>query len=202
MSTVEKKTEPITITSTVNALLQQLRDSYTAAVAKLESERDALEQESAAIQAAANELKLLLPAKARQAERDADAALLSGKPAEAQAKRDEQQQAESAPAKMLQRCRAIDVRIGQIEAEKEAQARRCFAEWYPRLRAALVAEQTAMCDALDSSWTGIVRFAGAHRIDGIGGVIKASMENDLTARDQGVERPLYGRLVSWFGGRR
>jgi hypothetical protein len=143
-----------------------------------------------------------LPAKAREAERAADVLLLAGKPAEAQAKRKEQQQAERAPAEMEQRCRAIVVRCDQIEAAREAIARRCFAEWYPKLRAALVAEQQTLCDALDSSWTGIVRFAGAHRIDGIGGVIKASMENDLTARDQGVERPLYGRLVSWFGGRR
>ena len=55
------------------------------ATAKLESERDKLEEESQGIQAAANELKLLLPAKAREAERAADVLLLAGKPAEAQA---------------------------------------------------------------------------------------------------------------------
>jgi hypothetical protein len=192
--------EPITVT--VDSLLQQLRETYAAATSKLDGERTALEEESRAIQTAAYELRLLLPAKARTAERDADALLLAGKPKEAQAKREEQRQAEAAPAKMEERRGTISARIGQIEAEKEAQARRCFAEWYPRLRAALVAEQAAMCDALDSAWVGIQRFAGAHGIDGIGGVIKASMENDLTARDRGAERTLCGRLVDWFGGRR
>jgi hypothetical protein len=127
--------------------------------------------------------------------------LLQGKSQEAAAKIKEQKQAERAPAEMEQRRHAIAVRCGQIEAAKEAIARRCFAEWYPRLRAALVAEQSAMCDALDAAWTGIVRFSGETGTGGIGGVITASMENDLTARDRGEEKPLYRRLVSWFGGR-
>jgi hypothetical protein len=59
-----------------------------------------------------------------------------------------------------------------------------------------------MCDALDAAWTGIVRYAGETGTGGIGGIIKANLENDMTARDHGEEKPLYGRLVSWFGGRR
>jgi len=192
--------EPITVT--VDSLLQQLRDSYAAATSKLDGERTALEEESQAIQTAAYELRLLLPAKARTAERDADALLLAGKPKEAQAKREEQRQAEAAPAKMEERRRTISARIGQIEAEKEAQARRCFAEWYPRLRAALVAEQLSMCDALDASWVGICRYAGDRGLAGQpGGILTAGLENDLTARDRGPERAIYGRLVDWFGGR-
>jgi hypothetical protein len=192
--------EPITVT--VDSLLQQLRDSYAAATSKLDGERTALEEESQAIQTAAYELRLLLPAKARTAERDADALLLAGKPKEAQAKREEQRQAEAAPAKMEERRGTISARIGQIEAEKEAQARRCFAEWYPRLRAALVAEQLSMCDALDASWVGICRYAGDRGLAGQpGGILTAGLENDLTARDRGPERAIYGRLVDWFGGR-
>jgi len=191
------------ITVTVDSLLQQLHTTLAGAVAKLEAERAELEEESQGIQAAANELKLLLPAKGREAERAADVLLLQGKSQEAAAKIKEQQQAERAPAEMEQRCRTIVVRCGQIEAEKEAIARRCFAEWYPRLRAALVAEQAAMCDALDSAWVGIQRFAGAHGIAGQpGGILTAGLENDLTARDRGAERTLCGRLVDWFGGRR
>jgi DNA repair exonuclease SbcCD ATPase subunit len=192
---------PITITSTVDSLLQQLHTTLAGAVAKLEAERDKLEEESQGIQAAANELKLLLPAKAREAERAADVLLLQGKSQEAAAKIKEQKQAERAPAEMEQRCRAISARIGEIASEKEAIARRCFSEWYPRLRAALILEQTALVDALDAAWTGIVRFSGETGTGGIGGILKASMENDLTARDQGPERAIYGRLVSWFGGR-
>jgi hypothetical protein len=197
---VKKQAEPIT--STVDRMLLELRTTLAGAVAKLEAERDKLEEESQGIQAAANELKLLLPAKGREAERAADVLLLQGKSQEAAAKIKEQKQAERAPAEMEQRCRAITVRCGQIEAEKEAIARRCFAEWYPRLRAALVAEQTAMVDALDAAWSGICRYAGDHGLAAQpGGIITASMENDMTARDRGPERALYGRLVSWFGGR-
>jgi ABC-type transporter Mla subunit MlaD len=202
MSNVKKQTEPITITSTVNDLLQQLRDSYTAAVAKLESERDVLEQESATIQTAANELRIPLPAQAREAQRQADKLLLAGKPEEAAAKYALQRQAESAPGKLEQRCRAISARIGEIASEKEAIARRVYDQWYPGLHATLVAEQTAMCDALDSAWVGIQRYAGETGTGGIGGIIKANSENDLTARDHGEEKPIYGRLVDWFGGRR
>ena len=198
----KKQTEPITITSTVDALLQQLRDSYTTATAKLASERAKLEEESAAIQAASQELRLLLPAKARETERAADVLLLAGEPEAAQAKREEQQSAERAPAKLEQRRRAIAVQCDQIEAAREAIARRVFADWFPELRGALVAEQLALVDALDAAWTGIVRFSGETGTGGIGGILKASMENDLTARDQGPERAIYGRLVSWFGGRR
>jgi len=43
MSNVKKQTEPTTINSTVDALLRDLRTTLSAAVAKLESERDALE---------------------------------------------------------------------------------------------------------------------------------------------------------------
>ena len=201
MSNVKKQTEPTTINSTVDALLQQLRDSYTAAVAKLEAERDALEQESQGIQAAANKLRIPLPAQAREAQRQADKLLLQGKPEAAAAKYALQRQAESAPAVMEQRCRAITVRCGQIAASEEAIARRVYDQWYPGLHATLVAEQTAMCDALDSAWVGIQRYAGETGIGGIGGIIKANSENDLTARDHGEEKPIYGRLVDWFGGR-
>jgi hypothetical protein len=189
------------ITEIVTTKLQELRTTFAAATLALDTERDKLEEESQGILKQANKLRLPLPAQAREAQRQADKLLLAGKPEEAAAKYALQRQAESAPGKLEQRCRTIAARIDQIASEKEAIARRCFAEWYPRLRAALVAEQSAMCDALDAAWTGIVRFSGETGTGGIGGILKASMENDLTARDQGPERAIYGRLVSWFGGR-
>ena len=88
--------EPITVT--VDSLLRELRTTYAEAVSGLNVERVNLENESQGILKAADELKLLLPAKAREAERAADALLLAGKHEAAQAKRDEQQQAEAAPA--------------------------------------------------------------------------------------------------------
>jgi hypothetical protein len=190
------------ITEIVTTKLQELRTTFAAATLALDTERDKLEEESSEIRAASNELKLLLPAKAREAERAADVLLLQGKSQEAAAKIKEQKQAERAPAEMEQRCRAISARIGEIASEKEAIARRVFAEWYPKLRASLVAEQLAMCDALDASWVGICRYAGDHGLAAQpGGIITAGLENDLTARDRGPERAIYGRLVAWFGGR-
>jgi hypothetical protein len=168
----------------------------------LASERAELEAESQGILETANDLKQKLPAAAREAERQADKLLLAGKPEEAAAKYEKQKQAESAPGKLEDRRRAIVVRCDQIEAAREAIARRCFAEWYPKLRAALVAEQLAMCDALDAAWASIVRFSGETGTGGVGGILKASMENDLTARDHGEEKPIFQRLVEWFGGRR
>jgi hypothetical protein len=200
MNHVKDQTEPIT--STVDRMLQELNTTLSKAVAKLESDRDALEQESAEILTAANELKLLLPAKAREAEREADRLLLAGKPEEATAKIQEQKSAERAPEEMERRRYAITARLGEIASEERTIAVRVFQEWYPRLRAALVAEQLTMCNALDSAWGGIVRFSGETGTGGIGGIVKASMENDLSARDQGPERAIYERLVSWFGGGR
>jgi erythromycin esterase-like protein len=190
------------ITEIVTTKLQELRTTFAAATLALDTERDKLEEESSEIRAASNELKLLLPAKAREAERAADVLLLAGKPAEAQAKRKEQQSAERAPAEMEQRCRAITVRCGQIEAEKEAIARRVFAEWYPKLRAALVAEQLESVTALDKARDGIARWAGERGLAAQpGGILKALWEDDLTASDRGPERPLFERLRIWFGGR-
>jgi alkanesulfonate monooxygenase SsuD/methylene tetrahydromethanopterin reductase-like flavin-dependent oxidoreductase (luciferase family) len=190
------------ITVTVDSLLQQLHTTLAGAVAKLEAERAELEAESQGILETANDLKQKLPAAAREAQRQADVLLLAGEPEAAAAKYAKQRQAESAPAKLEDRRRTIAVRCGQIAAEEEAIARRVYDQWYPGLHAALVAEQLSMCDALDAAWTGIVRYAGETGTGGIGGIIKANLENDMTARDHGEEKPLYGRLVSWFGGRR
>ena len=201
MSNVKKQTEPITITSTVDRMLLELRTTFAAATLALDTERAKLEAESQGILKQANDLKQKLAAQGREAERQADKLLLAGKPAESAAKYALQRLAESAPGKLEDRRRTIAVRCGQIAAEEEAIARRVYDQWYPGLHATLVAEQTAMCDALDSAWGGIQRYAGETGIGGIGGIIKANSENDLTARDHGEEKPIYGRLVDWFGGR-
>ena len=202
MSNVKKQTEPITITSTVDRMLLELRTTFAAATLALDTERANLEAESQGILKQANDLKQKLAAQGREAERQADKLLLAGKPAESAAKYALQRLAESAPGKLEDRRRTIAVRCGQIAAEEEAIARRVYDQWYPGLHAALVAEQLSMCDALDAAWTGIVRYAGETGTGGIGGIIKANLENDMTARDQGPERAIYGRLVAWFGGRR
>jgi hypothetical protein len=188
------------ITVTVESLLQELRTTYTGAVSTLDKERLDIERESQGIQKAADELRLLLPAKARVAERAADDLLLKGKHEEAEAKRAEQAQSERAPAEMEQRRRAIADRIGEIEAEKLVIARKVFEKWFPGLRAPLVADQLAMVDALDSAWDGIQRWAaetGAHAT--LRPLITENLRKDLVAREHGEEKRLFSRLLDWFG---
>jgi septum formation inhibitor MinC len=190
------------ITVTVDSLLQELRTTYTGAVATLDKERLDLQGESEEIQKAADELRLLLPAKARAAERAADDLLLKGKHEEAQAKRREQQQAEAAPAEMEQRRRAIADRIEAINSEKRDIARSVFREWFPGLRDPLVAEQRELCLALDNAWAGIQGFAqetGAHELQRP--LVTANLRGDLTAREHGPEKTTFLRLLEWFGGR-
>ncbi len=201
MSTQQNKP----ITETVASELQKLHATYVAAVSGLESERAALEQESAAILKAADELKLLLPAKAREAERAADALLLAGKHEEAKAKIAEQQQAEAAPAEMEQRRSAIAVRVVEIDGEKRTIARRVFQEWFPSFREPLVEAQRELCTALDNAWADIQRFAQETETGGLPRpLVTENTRLDLTARERGEEKLLFNRLLFWFdfGGRR
>ncbi|MDR3752855.1 MAG: hypothetical protein P4K93_09355 [Terracidiphilus sp.] len=193
------KTEK-SITEIVASLLVELRAAYTEAVCGLVAERESLEQESAEILKTADELRLMLPARAREAQRVADTLLLSGKYEEAELKRQEQQQAERAPAEMEQRRATIASRIEEIDAEKRKIARRVFEEWFPGLRAALVEEQRTMCEALDNAWEDIQAYA---RETGTGGLpyslVTANTRGDLTAREHGPEKPLFEALQNWFG---
>jgi|GEM_PF-5630143 len=190
------------ITEIVASQLEGLRTAYAKAVSGLNAERVKLESESQGILKAADELRLLLPAKAREAERAADVLLLAGKHEAAQAKRDEQQQAEAAPAEMEQRRQAIAVRIEEIEAEKRDTARRVFKEWFEELRTPLVEEQRTLIAALDNAWAGIQAFAtetGGHQLNHP--LIKSGTRGDLVAREIGPEKTTFLRLLEWFGGR-
>jgi hypothetical protein len=197
--------EPITITVTVNALLLELRATYTAAVAKLEEERADLYKESSEIRAASNgtnDVTKYLAAKAREAERESDRLLLAGEPEQAQAKREEQERAERAPLELETRLSAISAQCDKIFSEEEAVARRAFAEWHLRLRAELLRDQLDSVTALDKARDGIARWAGEHGLAAQpGGILTSGWEDDLTARDRGPERPLFERLRIWFGGR-
>ena len=190
------------ITEIVASQLEELRTTHANAVAGLNAERAALESESQELQTKADQLKRLLAATARRAERDADALLLAGKHEAAQAKRDEQQQAEAAPAEMEQRRATIAGRIEAIDSEKRAIARRVFEGWFPSFRAPLVAEQRELCLALDNAWEGIQRFAQeTGTIEQSRSLITANLRGDLTAREHGEEKTIFMRLLEWFGGR-
>ena len=190
------------IIENVASQLEELRTTHANAVAGLNAERAALESESQELQTKADQLKRLLAATARRAERDADALLLAGKHEAAQAKRDEQQQAEAAPAVMEQRRATIAGRIETIDLEKRETARRVFREWFPGLRVPLVEEQRTLVEALDTAWASIQTFAmetGAHEPQRP--LVTANLRGDLTAREHGEEKTIFMRLLEWFGGR-
>jgi len=98
-------------------LIQRRDERYAAAIEPLDTERDTLEQESTSIQEARVNLELLLPAKAREAQRAADALLVAGNHQEATAKLSEAQDAANAPAAMAARQREISVRLDRPRKE-------------------------------------------------------------------------------------
>jgi hypothetical protein len=188
-----------TLSATVDELLRQLGIAYTEAVSTLDKERLDLEGESQGILKAADELRLLLPAKARVAERAADDLLLKGKHEEAQAKRDEQRQAERAPAEMEERRRAISERVTGIGNEKRTIARRVLAEWFPLFRLVLLAEQRALVDGMDAAWAGMQAFdrdtaAPGERF----ALVTPRFRDDMWARNLGEEKELFERIYDWF----
>jgi hypothetical protein len=113
------------------ALLVERRDgAYKVAVKPLDEEQTQLAEESASIAEAAQNLEALLPAKVREAQRQADALMLDGKEEEAQAKIAEQRAAEAAPAAMDARQCELEARWHEIEDEKEVVARRVAEAWW------------------------------------------------------------------------
>lgn len=142
---------------TLVALIERLVLQYEAEIAPLESERKALEEEYAAIEEAAHNLKAILPAKERVAQRAADALLLEGKREEAAAKLTEAQQAADAPAAMNERQREIAARIDEIDNEKRDIARAIFEKWFaeqvqPVVRAGEHALFIILFDGLEKSF--------------------------------------------------
>jgi septal ring factor EnvC (AmiA/AmiB activator) len=189
--------EPITVT--VDSLIQELYRTYAEAVSGLNVERGTLESESEAIQAKSDELKLLMPAQAREAQRQADVLLLAGKHEEAQTKREAQAKAERAPADLEQRRATIAERIEAIASEKGAIKLRVFAEWFPRFRVPLVKQQQTLCEVLDAALAAIKGFESEPDAKLPRSLITANTPSDLVAREHGPEKPIFLKLREWFG---
>jgi DNA repair exonuclease SbcCD ATPase subunit len=115
---------------TLTGLIARRDSQYADAIAPLDAERDALAQESASIEDAKENLQALLPARARQAQRQADVLLLEGKDREAKAKIAEAREAAGAPGAINDRQAGISARIEAIESEKRAIKTGVFQTWY------------------------------------------------------------------------
>jgi len=179
------------------ALLIERRDrQYAEAIEPLDVERDTLEQESASIGEARVNLERLLPAKAREAARAADALLLAGKREASEAKLAEAAEAANAPEAMKERQREISARCEAIEQEKKAIARRIFESWYPDaqrvIRAAEHGLLVILLDGVEDSMNDYQARTGET-------LIKLFHRTNLTAPERSPEWQAGNR---WYGGGR
>lgn len=118
-----------TLQRAFDILIKRRDETYADAIVPLNAERESLAEEHAAISEAARNLELVLPAKARIAQYEADQLTVSGKSEEAKAKLEEMETARNAPALMRARQQQIADRIDEIVKEKQDAARSIFHEW-------------------------------------------------------------------------
>jgi hypothetical protein len=128
---------------TLTGLIARRDAAYSAAVEPLNAEREALAQESADIEDAKENLQALLPARAREAQRQADALLLAGKTEEAAAKVREAEESANAPQAIGQRQRAISARLEAIAEEKSKIKARCDEAFYSEAQRIVRASERA-----------------------------------------------------------
>jgi hypothetical protein len=192
-----------TLEAAFDLLIERRDRQYAAAIAPLDAEREALEQESASIEEAAHNLELLLPAKARIAQNEADQLTVAGKSEEAKAKLEEMRQAESAPGAMRARQREIANRIEAIEAEKQTAARRIFASWHEDCQAIIRPIEhglfVVLLDGLQKSFYDFQTRTNTAGDGVLNTLFKLGHITDLTA---GERSPEWASGNRWYGGRR
>ena len=179
-------------------LLVDRRDrQYADAIEPLDAERETLEQESTALAEARRNLERLLPAKAREAQRAADALLLAGKHDAAQRKLTETEEAANAPAAMTERQREISTRCEAIDREKSAVARRIFDSWYPDAQHVIrAAEHGLLVTLLNGVEDSMIDYQT--RTGSGGTLVKLFHVENLTAGERSAEWTAGNR---WYGGR-
>ena len=179
-----------------DVLIQRRDRQFAAAVEPLDAEEESLRDESASIQEARTNLEKLLPAKAREAQRAADALLLAGKREASEAKLAEAAEAANAPEAMKERQREISARCEAIEQEKKAIARRIFESWYPDaqrvIRAAEHGLLVILLDGVEDSMNDYQARTGET-------LIKLAHRTNLTADERSPEWQAANR---WYGGGR
>ncbi len=198
-SAVEVMAARITTTcdETFGTLIERRDTQIAAETAPLDSERESLLREHTEITESAHKLEMLLPARARQAQREADALTLAGKPEEAATKLAEMREAEAAPDAMKTRQQAISARIEAIGEEKKAIAKRVFADWYSALQSIIrAAEHALFIDLLDSGVDEMRAYQARH---GLTVLVKDHHIRNLTADERSVKWDSGSR---WYSGRR
>jgi hypothetical protein len=195
-----------TLEAAFDLLIERREAALTAAGAPLDAEKESLRQEYTSIGEAAQSLELLLPAKARIAQSEADQFTVVGKSEEAKAKLEEMRQAENAPEVMRARQREIAARIQALEAEKQSAARTIFeTTWYSEAQSVVrAAERGLFCTLLDGLKASFYEY---QERTGTGGtldrpfsfLVKDLHLQNLTAPERSEEWQAGSR---WYGGGR
>jgi hypothetical protein len=181
------------------ALLECRESEIAAATLSLVAEEAALRQERADIEEASGNLESLLPAQQREAQRQADAALLAGRLEEAEAKRQEYETARRAPEAMQDRQREIAQRLEAIDSEKKIIVKRIFEGWVSDLRRIIGASEHGLfISLLDKAHDELYTFQDRHGLPG-SGLLTAALSTGLTAPEHSPE---WKSGQNWYSGRR
>jgi hypothetical protein len=181
------------------------RDAQLAAeTAALEAEEATLRQESATIAEAAGNLGKIIPATARQAQREADKLLLDGRVEEAEAKIAEAKQAADAHAAMEKRREEINARFEEIASERKVIATRIFGVWYGGLqKITRTTERVFFLSLLDRALDEMNNYSNRH---GLGasdkpysaGIVTRGRIDGLTS-DERDKSPVWFASQRWYG---
>jgi uncharacterized protein YsxB (DUF464 family) len=193
-----------TVAEAYNALLEGREAQLAAEIAPLDAEKEILTKEYIDIQTAAENLKALLPAQERQAQREADELLCAGRAELAQVKIAEAKQAAEAPSAMEKRRQEINARLEAIADERQAVARHVFSEWYVQLQTIIRSTEHALfVQLLDTSKAEMYRFQDRHDLGAtlerpFGGLVTDGHLQNLTSDEQSPEWQAGHRF---YGGR-
>ncbi len=193
-----------TLQAAFDLLIQRREAALASTFAPLDAEKESLAREYADIGEAAHSLELLLPATAREAQREADALLLAGKADEAEAKMKAAQEAANAPGTMKARQQAISARLEAIDAERKVVAKRVFEQWYGELQHIVRgSEHGLFIELLDKARNEMYAFQERHQLVGslaepYGFLVKDHHLANLTAPERSAEWQSGQR---WYKGR-
>jgi chorismate mutase len=180
-------------------LLQRRESAWIVAIEGLESEKESLAKESAAISEAAGNLSELLPAMARTAQAEHDRLLIAGDREGAAAKLAEQKEAEAGPERMRARQAAIVQRLDAIETQEKGIAKTIFEKWYSELQTVIRAAETALfISLLNAGRDSMLAFEAQHGLTG-----SLDRPGDSLIRDNHISGLTAGEnTVLWAAGQR
>ena len=183
-------------------LIEQRDTAYADAIAPLDAERANLAEEYSALSQASQNLEKLLPAMAREAQRQADALLVAGRIEESEAKAAEAQQAAHGLETMRIRQQEISSRLESIEEAKKAQARRVFRSWHSECKRLIrPLEHGLFVVILDGLQQSFFEFQAVTDTVGDGVLNTLFTIGDITDLTADERSPEWQSGTRWYSGR-